>query len=269
MNSIAPIYTAENCRAAYQLNWALSLFANGPLPDRGMWFNDLRQATEADGVRILELRFASERVLLFLTSTLPQVSPAEIVRSVKGRLQHAVRAQVPKAFRRNYRLESVGSAKADVIETYVASQTARHPVADPRVQQAIVAMQIENPDVDLSEIRYSAHGQFIHNLHVVLEHEGGWREIAPERLQATHDMLQGVCAKHGYLLSRAGIVADHLHMTLGCGMDDSPQDVALCFLNNLAFNYDMKAIFKFGYYVGTFGSFDLGAIWEAHRDAQR
>jgi len=265
MSSIIPIYTAENCRAAYQLDWALSLFANQPLPDHAHWLDELRTLTECDGVRILEFRFASERVLLFLISSLPQVTPSKVVRSVKGRLQHAIRASVPQAFRRNYRLESVGSAKQNVIEAYVAKQPERHPMADPRVQQAILAVQIENRHVDLSAIRYSAHGQFIHNLHVVLESD--WRETAAERFEATRDMLQQASDKHGFLLSRAGIVADHLHMTLGCGMDDSPQAVALSFMNNLAFTYGMKAILKFGFYVGTFGTFDLGAIWEAHRKA--
>ena len=40
-------------------------------------------------------------------------------------------------------------------------------------------------------------------------------------------------------------------------------DVALSFLNNLAYAHGNSALYKSGAYLGTFGNFDLGALWQA------
>ncbi|HUT01794.1 MAG TPA: hypothetical protein VM031_05030 [Phycisphaerae bacterium] len=63
-----PIYTAENCRFAYQLRWALALFWREPaLWDT--WLQVLAPAAEQDGVRILRHDQAEPNVSRFLLST--------------------------------------------------------------------------------------------------------------------------------------------------------------------------------------------------------
>jgi REP element-mobilizing transposase RayT len=263
MAAPVPIYSAENCSAAYQLNWAVSLFGNLPLPRFEAWAESVCLLLETDGVRILRHRAPSPKVWEFFISTKPDVSPARLLQVLKGRAQHAMRADVPKAFRRNYRLESVGSAKRDVIERYVAGQIERHPMADQRAVARLTETQITRSDIDLSELRYSAHGQFRYNLHVVLEHEDGWSMTGEEFLRRTRTTIHGVCAKKGFRLSQAGIVADHLHLAIGCEIESSPLEVALSFLNNLAYSHGQRPIYKHGFYVGTFGNFDLGALRQA------
>jgi hypothetical protein len=86
--SVAPLYRAENCESAYQLNWSLSLFTTASLPPRDMWFDDLASATCDDGVRILEHRQSESRIHQFLLTTRPETAPPDIIRSVKGRLQY-------------------------------------------------------------------------------------------------------------------------------------------------------------------------------------
>ena len=39
-------------------------------------------------------------------------------------------------------------------------------------------------------------------------------------------------------------------------------DVVLVLLNNMAFTQDMKPMFRYSFYVGTFGEYDRGAIWQ-------
>ena len=73
-------------------------------------------------------------------------------------------------------------------------------------------------------------------------------------------MILGVCQKQGYHLSRGGLVSDHVHLTLGGVPNQSPSEIALRFMNNLAYLDGMKHVFEFGYYVGTFGEYDLGVI---------
>ena len=109
-----PIYKAENTKAAYQLNWSVALFGSNELPSPADWLHQLKSATEPDGVRILECHQPGTNVVQFLISSLPPLSPSQIVRSVKGRLQYIIRDQNPKAFRRNYFIGGVGEVNSQV-----------------------------------------------------------------------------------------------------------------------------------------------------------
>src|SRR6202000_3121218 len=115
-----------------------------------------REATERDGVRLLEHRPANGNVSQFLVSTRPDTAPAQVARSVKGRLQYIVREALPKAFRRNYGLRSVGDVGADVGDRYVRRQTMHHPMADPRVHQQLKTLRIDG-GADLKALRTGGH----------------------------------------------------------------------------------------------------------------
>ncbi len=259
MSELSPIYTAENCHPAYQLNWSLTIFWHQDA-NNIEWFGALQAATEPDGVRVLQHRFVDRHTSQFLISTKPDVSPHALVRSVKGRLQYLVRGNRPKAFQRNYSLRSVGSVTRETVENYVSGQPGRHPMADARVQAIIERNQLCNPHVDLSRPRKGDHAMYWYNLHIVMVHTERFREVREEQLAARRAMIIGVCEKQGYLLSRGGLVSDHVHLTLGCVPSQSPTEIALRFMNNLAYREGMKRIFEFGYYAGTFGEYDLGAI---------
>jgi REP element-mobilizing transposase RayT len=260
MSAPAAIYTLQNCHAAFQLNWALSLFWH-EAPSGCDWLPELSQATEPDGVQILKHQFIKPGVSQFLVSTRPDVAPERMVWSVKGRLQHAIRRQRPKAFRRNYGLRSIGSATREAIEHYVRSQVAHHPMADPRVQAMLCEVQIDDPAVDLSLPRQNAHTRYWYNLHVCFIADGRCMEIRREPLLRMREMIVKSAAKHGHLLSEGGILPDHVHLAVGCNVQESPGQVALSYMNNLAYACGMKRAFAFGFYVGTFGEYDLGVAW--------
>ncbi len=256
----APIYTAENCKAAYQINWALSLFWHTPIDD-ARWLPELQAATEPDGVRVLEHRFIKAGVSQLLLSTRPDVGPDRVVWSAKGRLQHLVRHKHPKAFRRNYSLRSMGSASRKVVEQYIAGQVEHHPMADPRVQERMQMFQINRPEIDLGQSRQSAHAIYWYNLHVCFVTDGRWKEVRHEVLSKMHAMILRASEKKGHLLSHAAIVPDHVHLALGCNLAESPADVALSYMNNLAYACGGAPVFAFGFYAGTFGDYDLGVTW--------
>ncbi len=260
MPTVEPTYTIDNCRAAYQLNWSLSLFWNQAALSGEQWLQDLQQVTERDGVRILEHRIAKSNVSQFLLSTTPTVAPAMAVRSVKGRLQHLIRKQQPKAFRRNYSIHSTGSGNSQAIERYVESQLNHHRMADSRVQQRLERYQLHRPDIELSAVRNGTYGQFLYNLHIVLVHADRGVDVREEWLQRTTDTLCRAADKKGHLLSRASPVADHIHIMLGCDVTEPPADVVLSYMNNLSHVHGGRAIFQFGFYVGTFGRYDLNAL---------
>jgi len=255
-----PIYTPHNCEPSFKLYWTLSVFWRAePIPSEH-WLDALRPLTERDGVRILEYRLKDTGASQFLISTRPECSPSNAVRSVKGRLQHEIRARVPKAFKQNYSIKSVGSAKLDAVQHYVDSQLDHHPMADPAVQAKLTAYQIDHPEADLVRPRRSAHGEFLCNLHLVFVHAGRWCEIRDGRLIRSRDMIERTAAKKGHRLSKARLLPDHVHLTLGCDVTESPMDVALGYMNNLAYAHGMVPLLQNGFYIGTFGEYDLGAI---------
>ena len=75
------------------------------------------------------------------------------------------------------------------------------------------------------------------------------------------DTVVQAAAKKGHLLSPAGVLTDHIHLMLGCGLRESPGEVARSYMNNLAYVCGSKHVFAFGFYVGTFGKYDLGVTW--------
>jgi REP element-mobilizing transposase RayT len=128
-------------------------------------------------------------------------------------------------------------------------------MADPKVQDRLERFQIVQPSVDLSRPQHTSHGLFWYNLHLVLVHRERLVEINDDTLSRVRQMVLRASAAKEYLLSRGGILPDHVHLVLGCPFDVAPGDVAIGFLNNLSYVYGMKALFQYGGFLGTFGEY--------------
>jgi REP element-mobilizing transposase RayT len=256
---VEPLYTAATCKVAYQLDWAYCAFWHR-LPSDDSWFEQLKALNETDHIRLLQHRFDKQDVSKFLVSTQPQVPPLLVAQRVKGRLQWLIRDRLPDAFQRNYSLSSIGSTKRDKLDRYLQTQLDHHPMADPNVQARLKKYQVACPEVDLSKARHTSHAQYWYNLHVVMAHVERYMEIRDTTLGRMRDMILQASAARGDLLSRAAILPDHIHLALGCQLNESPEQVALSYMNNLAYACDMKPVFRHSYFVGTFGEYDLGAI---------
>ncbi len=256
-----PLYTPANVKPAYQLRWSLALFGKAQMPPSDSWLPGLKEVVERDGVRILEVQPQPRNVWQFYLSTQPHVAPPQIVKSVKGRLQHLLRPTNPDAFQRNFSLTAVGDARRKIVENYVVSQLGHHHMADPRVQATLERYQLRFPEVDLAERQLSSHGIYVYSLHLVLVHEGRWREVRDGQLDKTRDIALRAARQKDHRVSRLSLLSDHVHLVSGIPFHLSPQDVALSYMNNIAFAHDMQAVFCSSYYVGTVGEYDTGAIW--------
>jgi len=255
-----PIYTTDNTIPAYQLNWSVALFGKQDLPSSSRWIDQLNEATEPDGVRILEHHHPKPNAVQFLISTNPNIAPSQIIRSLKGRLQYLLRDETPKLFRRNYSIRSIGQAKADQLDQYVASQTDKHPMADPSVQAKFNTLQYHNPNIDLAAVRTGNYGQYLHSLQIVLEMGGDWHEIREDILRKMRNIIVSAAKKKAWQLSRIGMLSNHLHVLIGADVKETPADIALSLMNNIAFVYKMKPVLRYSYYVGTFGEYDRGVV---------
>lgn len=253
------IYTPENINVAYQLDWSLTIFwRKAQWADD--WFEPLQQAVERDGIRLLRHRFSDAQISLFLVSTKPDLAPASIPRRVKGRLQHLLRQTVQHPFQRNYDLQSVGSTTREKLENYLGSQLEHHPEMDRKFHWALEDLQVIRPDIDLSQPRFTAHGRFSSNLHLVIVNDWRWRETCHSSLASVREMLIRSATKKQHLLKRIAILSDHVHLMFGFGVNEAPESVALSYMNNVAYVYGLQPVLKPSCFIGTFGEYDLGAI---------
>jgi REP element-mobilizing transposase RayT len=255
-----PIYTPNNCPdPAFQWDWSYDAFWRES-PRDAAWLAELQLLCEEDGIRILQHRFREPTISQLLVSTTPNVAPLTIVMRLKGRLKHLVRDVFPKVFRRNYGLRSVGSTRREKLDHYLAGQLDHHRMADPNVPSRLREYQIYQPQVDLSQPRRTAHAIYWYNLHVVIVNDSRYMEIRHEILRDVREMILRASRIKAQWISRAAIVPDHIHLTLGCSLENSPEEVVLAYMNNLAYACGMKPVFKYGYFAGTFSEYDLGVI---------
>lgn len=224
------------------------------------WIDELRESTENDSIRILGHQFAGPATSQFAISTTPHVSPQQVVQRIKGRLQNLLKHSRPRAWRRNFAIRSVGHVSRTMIERYVASQVDHHYGNNQLLKKQLHELQVENAEIDLSTPSGTTHGKYWYNLHIVLVHRERYEERQFQILGRVRAMVLSSARAKGYLLSRAGILCDHVHLTLGCPFEIAPIDVTLGFLNNLSYVYGMKPVFQFSGFIGTFGEFTHNAL---------
>jgi len=262
--SVNPVYTADNVRCAFQLNWSLSIFWH-EVGAGDHWLPELQRLSEAAGVRILNHRFRTATCSQFLISTRPPLEPLAIPKGVKGRLQALVRRDRANALQRNYHLQSLGSTQREKVEHYVAGQLVHHADskdddAFPAIDCDLADLQIVNPDVDLSRQRFTSHARYRCNLHIVLRLHKQFADPDSQQLERIRKAIRITAQRHDHLLSRVGLLNDHVHLVLGIGVDQSPLDVALPYMNNIAWMFEMQPVLWKSCYLGTIGEYDLGAI---------
>jgi len=255
-----PVYTSVNTRPAYQLNWAVSIFWRATQDGSAPWLGALRRVLETDKIRILNHRFRSPQVSQFLISTRPETKPCDFLRLLKGRLQHLVREEQPKAFHRNYHFASVGAADQTTVARYIAKQVEHYDLADPRMTDLLQRVNAGAGMIsDLSTERTSEHGHFNYNLHVVLCYVGRWRAGDEEFLGQVKGRIRATAEKHCWRLGSHSVLCDHMHLEVGINPTSAPGEVALSFMNNIAHLCGMRPLLQYSYYVGTIGPYTRGA----------
>lgn len=259
-----PIYTPENVRApAYHLRYTWSGWpsegAFPPAPADHFW-TDVDAAWESDGIRRLITNW-TPTLIQFTFSVRPTVSPVFFAGRVKGRLQHALRrSNLDVNFSRKLAVRTIGDNHRAEVEAYIRNQVKNEELADPRFKEFLESLVFVDPDVDLSQPSESLSGRYWYNLHLVLVMGGRYRIGDQQRLLLLRERCPQIAVKKGHGLSRLAILPDHLHMALRGNIEHSPEQIALAYMNNLAFSMGQQAIWEFGYYVGSFSEYDMGAV---------
>jgi REP element-mobilizing transposase RayT len=259
-----PIYSPENLRSpAYHLRFTWSGWPSTgsfpPAPPIPFWI-DLDGLWEKDGLRHLTTNW-TPTLIQFTFSVTPQVAPVFFAARVKGRLQHALRrAGTPVQFSRKVAVRTIGDNHTAEVEAYISNQVVKEELADPRFKAFLQGLILKSADVDLSQPSESRSGRYWYNLHLVLVVGGRYRFGDEQHLTTLREWCPRIAAKKGHGLSRLAILPDHLHMALRGKIEQSPEEIALGYMNNLAFAVGQAAIWEFGYYVGSFSEYDMGAV---------
>jgi REP element-mobilizing transposase RayT len=258
-----PCYRAEKLRPAYQLRYGWTGWPSGgrfPSDLLAQVLSEIAPEWEGDGLRVLESSLSSERIQLTLSAT-PQVSPVTLAARVKGRLQHHCRRLgAPVDFSRKLAVRSVGDPTRAQVEGYVRNQVPNEALADERFREMLTAFTVTDPQVDLSRPTETNSGRYWYNLHLVLVAGERYRAGEPATLATMRDAALRVCAKKGYAASALAVLPDHLHLALRGAVDQSPEEIALAFLNNLAHALGGRPWWQPGYYAGTFGEYGMAAV---------
>jgi REP element-mobilizing transposase RayT len=259
-----PLYSPLHLRPpAYHLRYTWSGWASlskfPELPPSAFW-ESLHAAWEKDGLRKLEQKWSSD-LIQFTFSVKPQVSPVIFAARVKGRLQHALRqAGLATEFSRKVAVGTIGDNHRADVESYIERQVEKEPFADPRFKETLRQFTVADPSVDLAAATLTNSGRYWYNLHLVLVVEQRYRIADAEVLATIRDWSFKIAAAKEHGISRLSVMPDHLHASLRGNIAHSPEDVALAFLNNLAFALGQKPIWEPCYYAGTFGEYDMGAV---------
>ena len=72
--------------------------------------------------------------------------------------------------------------------------------------------------------------------------------------------LQHALRKRGYAISTRSVMPDHLHLALRGNIEQSPEEIALAMMNNLAYAFGQNPIWQSSYYAGTLGGYDMDAV---------
>ena len=157
-------------------------------------------------------------------------------------------------------MRSVGENTSQDVTAYIASQVQKESFDDPRFRAMLAQFTRTFPEVDLAVPSESARGRYWYNLHVVLVSTARGRYHDPAQLRTLFDYALKIADRKGHKIAAISVMPDHLHVALCGNIDTSPLDIALGFQNNLAFAMGQVPIWQEGFYSGTFGEYDMGAI---------
>jgi REP element-mobilizing transposase RayT len=258
-----PLYRSADLHPAYQLRYGwtgwsskspfASSFISRILPD-------IAPEWDRDGLRVLEASLTPQQLQLTLSTT-PQVAPVTMASRVKGRIQHHCRrAGTPIDFSRKLAVRSLGDPTRAQVEAYIRNQVPNEALADEQFRERLTLFTVVNPQVNLSEPTVSNSGRYWYNLHLVFVASGRYRLGEQATLAKIRDTALRICIKKGYAASTLAVLPDHLHLAVRGAVAQSPEEIALSFLNNLAHVLDQRRWWEPGYYAGTFGEYGMAAV---------
>jgi REP element-mobilizing transposase RayT len=198
--------------------------------------------------------------LLFKAS--PKLAPVLFLKNVKGRLDHAFRKlKTPVKFSELNAFRALGANTNKIVAEYIKKQISKENFADNRYRKYLSQFTFENLSHDISEPYKSHSGRYWYNIHLVIVIEKRDYQITrSDVFEQIHNYLLKIAEKKKCIIAKFAIMPDHIHIALRGNIELSPYEIALSFLNNLAYLLRKGRFWSNEFYVGTFSSYALDQI---------
>jgi len=257
-----PRYSTHNLHLPHDIHYSWTGWpSDSQLPEtppRGL-IDALSDALKTDSLDLESHTWDTDAVHLSVAA-LPDAAPVWVAQRLKGRLDYALRKQgLGISFSRKVSLRAFGHNRGAVVERYVRDQLDHVDLADARYRQTLASVAVNDSTVDLSVPAVSSHGRYWYGLHVVFVVASRYRVGERRFLDRLGARVRDAAAGEGCALKRVAIMPDHMHLALrgnpklspaeiGVGLQEATADVAGC------------RLWEDGFYVGTFGDYDQGAV---------
>ncbi len=265
-----PLYSADILSApAYHLRFTWTGWPSEcefPPEPGNDFFSALDGLWENDGIRRLEMNWSPNQIQ-FTCSVKPTVSPILFVARIKGRLQHTLRqCNSRTAFSRKVAFRTIGDNRREQVEGYIANQVRQEHFVDSRFADIMEEFTMRDPTVRLQDPTETLSGRYWYNLHLVLVTEARIRFTDRSSLEKISRQCKAIADRKQHLLAIRSVMPDHIHLALRGNIEHSPQEIALAMMNNLAFAFGQQAIWRPGYYAGSFSEYDMDAVRQVPKD---
>jgi REP element-mobilizing transposase RayT len=262
--STSACYRPETTNSAYALRWSWTGWpSQGLMPtlEENSWLA-LSKLWEQDGIRLLERKCTQEHWQATF-STKPSVAPSLIVARVKGRIDHHCRTlQIPFKFSRKVALRAIGNNTSEEVQHYIRKQVDSAKFVDSKFAEAMKQFT-RVWDTDSNQFHAPVEvssGRYWYQLHLVLVVEGRDRIGDMQFLARLFETFQTIALNHGYHLGGISVMPDHVHLSLRGIATESPETIALWYMNETCFRLNVMGLWRPSYYVGTTGVYNMNAV---------
>jgi REP element-mobilizing transposase RayT len=257
-----PRYSAHNLHPPHDIHYSWTGWPSGSgFPDvpPADWIAALAGDLKADALELESYTWNSGAIHLTVAAS-PDVAPVWLAQRLKGRLDHTMRSRgTSVSFSRKVSLRAIGHNRTPVVEGYVRDQLKHVELADPRYRETLASVAVDDATVDLSEPAISSHGRYWYSLHVVFVVAGRYRVGEQSFLERLRERVMDVSKRLGCALKRVAVMPDHMHLALRGDPKLSPASIALG-LQEATAEVAGCRLWEDGFYVGTFGDYDYGAV---------
>ena len=260
---IADCYRSDSLKAAFSLRWSWSGWPSEclfPELSEHDW-HKLSELWEQDGIRLLERKCTSDQWQVTV-STKPNVIPTQIVARLKGRIDHLCRSKgIPFKFSRKVSLRTLGNNTITDVRDYIRSQVVAAQFCDPDFATSLKQFtRIWNGEHAGQVPIEVASGRYWYHLHLVLVVDDRHRIRDLSYLGAIFESCQAIALDRGFMLDSISVLPDHVHLSLRGAIADSPEAIAMAYLNDSCRMLRANELWRPSYYVGSIGAYNMNAV---------
>jgi REP element-mobilizing transposase RayT len=259
-----PIYTPENTRPVHKIrfDWTGWLKPGEEFPKTlPKAIDSCRHAWQADGLELIRWHTEDHRVQCLFNSNI-DTPPTLCSSRAKGRLQNELRKHgTPVKFSRRVGMRCLGDNTREIVARYLDKQVGKSDYVDPRFKDYLNQFTVADPEALLNSPQRTAHGEYWYNLHLVIVVQDRRNPMTrDETFKQVGQTCFKIARKHDHQIAELAIMPDHIHCSLRGNHEQSPQEIGLCFLNNLAYVLGYNRCWSEEFYVGTFSEYSVKAI---------